>query len=59
MWPFKKRQNKGLKDKWKINEGLLQYYSTWLNTKFILLINIKMPKMVGILTFISCCGVCV
>ena len=27
--------------------------STQLNTKFILLINIKMPAIVGILTFIS------
>ena len=27
--------------------------STQLSTKFILLINIKMPTMVGILTFIS------
>ena len=28
-------------------------YSTQLNTKFILLINVKMPTIVGILTFIS------
>ena len=28
-------------------------YSTQLNTKFILLINVKMPTLVGILTFIS------
>ena len=28
-------------------------YSTQLSTKFILLINVKMPKIVGILTFIS------
>ena len=27
--------------------------STQLNTKFILLINVKMPTIVGILTFIS------
>ena len=27
--------------------------STQLSTKFILLINVKMPKIVGILTFIS------
>ena len=28
-------------------------YSTQLSTKFILLINVKMPTIVGILTFIS------
>ena len=28
-------------------------YSTQLTTKFILLINVKMPTIVGILTFIS------
>ena len=28
-------------------------YSTRLKTKFILLINVKMPTIVGILTFIS------
>ena len=28
-------------------------WSTQLNTKFILLINVKMPTVVGILTFIS------
>ena len=28
-------------------------YSTQLSTKFILLINVKMSKIVGILTFIS------
>ena len=28
-------------------------YSTQLNKKFILLINVKMPTIVGILTFIS------
>ena len=28
-------------------------YSTQLSTKFILLINVKMPTSVGILTFIS------
>ena len=28
-------------------------YSTQLRTKFILLINVKMPTIVGILTFIS------
>ena len=28
-------------------------YSTQLSTKFILLINVKMPTAVGILTFIS------
>ena len=28
-------------------------YSTQLSTKFILLINVKMPTLVGILTFIS------
>ena len=28
-------------------------YSTQLSTKFVLLINIKMPTIVGILTFIS------
>ena len=28
-------------------------YSTELSTKFILLINVKMPTIVGILTFIS------
>ena len=28
-------------------------YSTHLSTKFILLINVKMPTIVGILTFIS------
>ena len=28
-------------------------YSTQLSTKFILLINVKMPTIVGILTFIT------
>ena len=28
-------------------------YSTQLSTKFILLINVKMPTIVGILTFIN------
>ena len=28
-------------------------YSTQLSTKFILLLNVKMPTIVGILTFIS------
>ena len=28
-------------------------YSTQLSTKFILLINVKMPRIVGILKFIS------
>ena len=28
-------------------------YSTQLSTKFIMLINVKMPTIVGILTFIS------
>ena len=28
-------------------------YSTQLRTKFILLINVKMPTIVGILTFVS------
>ena len=28
-------------------------YSTQLSTKFILLINVKMPTIVGIVTFIS------
>ena len=28
-------------------------YSTQLSTKFILLINVKMPSIVGILTFIT------
>ena len=27
--------------------------STWLSKKFILLVNVKMPTIVGILTFIS------
>ena len=31
----------------------LYSYSTQLSTKFILLINVKMPTIVGILTFIS------
>ena len=31
----------------------LVLYSTQLSTKFILLINFKMPTIVGILTFIS------
>ena len=31
----------------------LSSYSTQLSTKFILLLNVKMPTIVGILTFIS------
>ena len=35
-------------------EGIKLFsYSTQLSTKFILLINVKMPTIVGILTFIS------
>ena len=34
-------------------EVIKKSYSTQLSTKFILLINVKMPTIVGILTFIS------
>ena len=35
-------------------EGIIPFsYSSQLSTKFILLINVKMPTIVGILTFIS------
>ena len=32
---------------------VLNFFSTQLSMKFILLINVKMPTIVGILTFIS------
>ena len=37
----------------RVSKGLDLSYSTQLSTKFIVLINVKMPTIVGILTFIS------
>ena len=34
-------------------QGYKTFFHTQLSTKFILLINVKMPTIVGILTFIS------
>ena len=43
------------KDKGRTRPGVIKLFpcSTQLSTKFILLINVKMPTIVGILTFMS------
>ena len=45
-------------NEWQIVHDLAQGYKTFscstrLSTKFIMVINVKMPTIVGILTFIS------
>ena len=50
-------QQCGMRDEQMLRPGpeviKLLSYSTQLSTTFILLINVKMPTIVGILTFIS------
>ena len=55
--PYCKEYVKALSDQWRFRSGpeviKLFSYSTQLSMQFFLLINIKMPTIVGILIFIS------
>ena len=55
FWMRNKKVNFGMHSSLKARPEVIKLFScsTQLSTKFILLINVKMPTIVGILTFIS------
>ena len=54
MWTTKLQASLSISEVWSGPEAIKLFsFSTQLSTKFVLLINVKMPKIVGILTFIS------